>query len=99
VTGDHNESIAPCPNSVAVAAGESSHAAAGSGAVAVALGNDCCASGEKGAWLILVERKETRTPEGTVYTPKDVKLVYVEGKEIKPNKKYVLVNGKIRSVS
>lgn len=58
--------------------------------LAVAAGCDSSASGVLGSWLVLVDRKYTR-----IF---DVRVVRVDGKDIKEGVRYKLVDGKIHEV-
>lgn len=56
--------------------------------LAVAAGEQCSASGVLGSWLVLIERKGM-----LIY---DVRVVRVDGKDIKEGVRYELVDGKIQ---
>lgn len=58
--------------------------------LAVAAGSGSSASGVLGSWLVLVDRKYTRIC--------DVRVVRVDGKDIKEGVRYELVDGKIQEV-
>lgn len=58
--------------------------------LAVAAGYDCTASGVLGSWLVLVERK--------YYQIYDVRVVRVDGKDIKEGVRYELKDGEINEV-
>lgn len=87
-----DESIAvACDRSAAVCTGCSSVAISKEkNALAVAAGSGCSASGVLGSWLVLVDRKYTR-----IF---DVRVVRVDGKDIKEGVRYELVDGKIHEV-
>lgn len=57
-------------------------------ALAVAAGTFCSASGVLGSWLVLVDRKYTKIC--------DVRVVRVDGKDIKEGVRYKLIDGKIQ---
>lgn len=59
-------------------------------ALAVAAGNGCMASGVLGSWLVLVDRK--------YYQICDVRVVRVDGKNIKEGVRYELKDGEINEV-
>ena len=60
--------------------------ATGDESIACGLGLQCKAKGAKGCWLVLAER----TPSGSILS---VKAAKVDGKKIKENTYYQLVNG------
>lgn len=59
-------------------------------ALAVAAGSGCMASGVLGSWLVLVERKYSKIC--------DVRVVRVDGKDIKEGVRYELKDGEIKEV-
>lgn len=59
-------------------------------ALAVAAGSDCSASGVLGSWLVLVEREDMQIC--------DVRVVRVDGKDIKEGVRYELEDGEIKEV-
>ena len=59
-------------------------------ALAVAAGSGCMASGVLGSWLVLVDRKYTKII--------DVRVVRVDGKDIKEGVRYELKDGEIKEV-
>lgn len=85
-----DESIAvSCDRSVAVCTGCSSVAISKEkNALAVAAGGDCSASGVLGSWLVLVQRQYTGI--------RDVRLVRVDGLDIKEGVRYKLIDGEIK---
>lgn len=87
-----DESIAvACDRSAAVCTGGCSVAISKErNSLAVAAGSGCSASGVLGSWLVLVDRKYTR-----IF---DVRVVRVDGKDIKEGVRYELVDGKIHEV-
>lgn len=58
--------------------------------LAVAAGYDCTASGVLGSWLVLVDRKYSQIC--------DVRVVRVDGKDIKEGVRYELKDGEIKEV-
>lgn len=58
--------------------------------LAVAAGSGCMASGVLGSWLVLVDRKYTKII--------DVRVVRVDGKDIKEGVRYELKDGEIKEV-
>lgn len=61
-------------------------------AIAIAAGKDCRAKGTLNSWLVLTERDEWN---GDCYPIKDIKVVKVDGKRIKPDTYYELTNGEV----
>lgn len=59
-------------------------------ALAVAAGSSCSASGVLGSWLVLVEREDMQIC--------DVRVVMVDGKDIKEGVRYELKDGEIKEV-
>lgn len=87
-----DESIAvACDRSAAICTGFSSVAISKEkNALAVAAGSGCMASGVLGSWLVLVDRKYTKIC--------DVRVVRVDGKDIKEGVRYELKDGEIKEV-
>ena len=63
----------------------------GEESIAIVTGSDCMASGALGCWLVLTERDEN-------YHIKEVKAVKVDGKRIKADTYYKLVDGEVKEV-
>lgn len=87
-----DESIAvACDRSAAICTGILSVAISKEkNALAVAAGSLCAASGVLGSWLVLVDRKYTKII--------DVRVVRVDGKDIKEGVRYELKDGEINEV-
>lgn len=85
-----DESIAvACDRSAAICTGFCSVAISkGKNTIAVAAGSGCMASGVLGSWLVLVDRK--------YYQICDVRVVRVDGKDIKEGVRYELKYGEIK---
>ena len=85
-----NESIAvACDRSAAICTGVCSVAISKEkNALAVAAGSWCKASGVLGSWLVLVDRKYSQIC--------DVRVVRVDGKDIKEGVRYELKDGEIK---
>ena len=64
--------------------------ATGKESIALAAGKDCKAKGALGCWIVLTERGEW---DGNTYPIISVKAFKVDGKSIKENTFYSLVNG------
>lgn len=64
--------------------------ATGKESIALAAGKDCKARGALGCWIVLTERGEW---DGNTYPIISVKAFKVDGKSIKENTFYSLVNG------
>lgn len=62
----------------------------GKNALAVAAGSGCMASGVLGSWIVLVEREDMQIC--------DVRVVRVDGKDIKEGVRYELLDGEIKEV-
>lgn len=88
----HNYSIATGSNgATAMCTGIQSQAIANTyNSLAVAAGEGCAASGVLGSWLVLVERN--------IEQIFDIRVVRVDGKDIKEGVRYELVDGKIHEV-
>lgn len=63
----------------------------GKDSVAIVTGYNSSASGKKGCWLVLTERLGDKDD----YNIKEVRAVKVDGRKIKANKFYKLVNGEV----
>ncbi|WP_454895287.1 hypothetical protein, partial [Alloprevotella tannerae] len=88
-TGDNSAATNTGDNSAATNTGNCSAAKVeGNDSIAIVTGKSSAAAGEVGCWLVLTER-------GTEYKIKDVQAVRVDGKTIKANVFYKLVDGKI----
>ena len=87
-----DESIAvACDRSAAICTGFCSVAISKEkNALAVAAGSGCTASGVLGSWLVLVDRKYSKIC--------DVRVVRVDGKDIKEGVRYELKDGEIKEV-
>lgn len=85
-----DESIAvACDRSAAICTGFCSVAISKErNSLAVAAGSCCSASGVLGSWLVLVEREDMQIC--------DVRVVRVDGKDIKEGVRYKLIDGKIQ---
>ena len=86
-SGDCSTSVASTHNSKAVVEGKES--------VAITTGINCVAKGNIGCWLVLTEREKRRKEVSPI---KNIKVVKVDGKIIKPNRYYKLVNGEFKEV-
>ena len=64
----------------------------GSESIAIVTGYDCKAKGSLGCWIVLTERGEW---DGNTYPIKCVKSFKVDGKKVKSNTWYKLINGKL----
>ena len=60
--------------------------------IAIVTGYDCKAKGSLGCWIVLTERGEW---DGNTYPIKCVKSFKVDGKKVKSNTWYKLINGKL----
>lgn len=88
-TGDYSAATNTGYKSAATNTGDNSAAKVeGNDSIAIVTGKSSAAAGEVGCWLVLTER-------GTEYKIKDVQAVRVDGKTIKANVFYKLVDGKI----
>nr|DAW48897.1 MAG TPA: hypothetical protein [Caudoviricetes sp.] len=89
-TDDGSVAVA-CDRSAAICTGFSSVAISKEkNALAVAAGGGCMASGVLGSWLVLVDRKYSQIC--------DVRVVRVDGKDIKEGVRYELKDGEIKEV-
>ena len=66
--------------------------ATGLNSIALAAGYKCKAKGVIGSWLCIAEREQWN---GETYPIKEVRAVKVDGKIVKANTWYMLVNGKL----
>lgn len=80
IGGDGSTAMCTGFGSVAMANGKNS--------LAVAAGENCSASGVIGSWLVLVERENMQIC--------DVRVVMVDGKDIKEGVRYELIDGEIK---
>lgn len=87
VTG--RRSLAECTKEtgISVSTGERSGAKVANNGIAVAAGQNNCAAGDIGSFLVLAEWEYD--------VPKEVKAVKVDGETIKPNVYYTLHNGEV----
>ena len=69
--------------------------ATGLNSIALAAGYQCKAKGAIGCWLCIAEREEWN---GKTYPIKEVRAVRVDGKIVKANTWYMLVNGDLKEV-
>ena len=69
--------------------------ATGLNSIALAAGYQCKAKGGVGCWLCIAEREEWN---GETYPIKEVRAVKVDGKIVKPDTWYMLVNGVLKEV-
>lgn len=91
-TGDQSVATNTGVCSVSVSLGKfSATCVEGDGSIAVSAGRRGKAKGAFGCWLVLTERGEWN---GSHYPVKDVKAFKVDGKNIKPDTFYRLVDGK-----
>nr|DAQ15217.1 MAG TPA: hypothetical protein [Caudoviricetes sp.] len=90
-TGDYGAASATGYQGAASATGDYGAASAtGKESIALAAGKDCKAKGALGCWIVLTERGEW---DGNTYPIISVKAFKVDGKSIKENTFYSLVNG------
>ena len=82
-TGDQSAATNTGYRSAATVDGEQS--------IAIVTGLDSSASGKLGCWIVLTERNEN-------YEILSVKAFKVDGKKVKPNTFYKLINGKLKEV-
>ena len=66
--------------------------ATGLNSIALAAGYQCKAKGAIGCWLCIAEREEWN---GETYPIKEVRAVKVDGKKVKPDTWYMLIDGKL----
>ena len=71
---------------------ESAASVEGFESIAIVTGYDCKAKGSLGCWIVLTERGEW---DGNTYPIKCVKSFKVDGKKVKSNTWYKLINGKL----
>lgn len=71
---------------------ENTKHATGLNSIALAAGYKCKAKGVIGSWLCIAEREQWN---GETYPIKEVRAVKVDGKIVKANTWYMLVNGKL----
>ena len=69
--------------------------ATGKDSIALAAGYGCKAKGAIGCWIVLAERGEWN---GNTYPIKEVKAFEVDGKKVKADTWYMLVNGQLKEV-
>ena len=91
-TGDRSAATNTGNQSAATNTGDRSAAkVSGEESIAIVTGSDSMASGALGCWLVLTERDEN-------YHIKEVKAVKVDGKRIKADTYYKLVDGEVKEV-
>lgn len=91
-TGDQSAATNTGNWSAATNTGDRSAATVeGKDSVAIVTGYNSSASGKKGCWLVLTERLGDKDD----YNIKEVRAVKVDGRKIKANKFYKLVNGEV----
>lgn len=86
-TGDRGAASATGDRGAASATGKDS--------IALAAGYRCKAKGAIGCWIVLAERGEWN---GNTYPIKEVKAFEVDGKKVKADTWYMLVNGELKEV-
>ena len=69
--------------------------ATGKDSIALAAGYRCKAKGAIGCWIVLAERGRW---SGDTYPIKEVKAFEVDGKKVKADTWYMLVNGQLKEV-
>ncbi|MDC1811257.1 hypothetical protein POZ03_12385, partial [Bacteroides uniformis] len=90
-TGDYGAASATGYQGAASATGDYGAASAtGKESIALAAGKDCKAKGALGCWIVLAERGEW---DGNTYPIVSVKAFKVDGKSVKADTFYTLVNG------
>ena len=90
-TGDYGAASATGNRGAASATGDYGAASAtGKESIALAAGKDCKAKGALGCWIVLTERGEW---DGNTYPIISVKAFKVDGKSIKEDTFYTLING------
>ena len=90
-TGDQGAASATGYRGAASATGDRGAASAtGKESIALAAGKDCKAKGALGCWIVLAERGEW---DGNTYPIVSVKAFKVDGKSVKADTFYTLVNG------
>ena len=93
-TGDRGAASATGNRGAASATGNRGAASAtGKDGIALAAGFECKAKGAKGCWIVLAERGEWN---GYTYPIIGVKAFEVDGKEVKADTWYMLVNGELK---
>ena len=92
-TGDRSAATNTGYQSAATNTGNRSAASVeGFESIAIVTGYDCKAKGSLGCWIVLTERGEW---DGNTYPIKCVKSFKVDGKKVKSNTWYKLINGKL----
>ena len=92
-TGDQSAATNTGNRSAATNTGDRSAASVeGFESIAIVTGYDCKAKGSLGCWIVLTERGEW---DGNTYPIKCVKSFKVDGKKVKSNTWYKLINGKL----
>ena len=92
-TGDQSAATNTGDRSAATNTGDQSAAeVTGKESIAIVTGKDSKAKGGIGCWIVLTERGEW---DGNVYPIKEVKAVRVDGKIIKSNTYYKLINSEV----
>ena len=92
-TGDRSAATNTGYRSAATNTGDQSAAeVTGKESIAIVTGKDSKAKGGIGCWIVLTERGEW---DGNVYPIKEVKAVRVDGKIIKSNTYYKLINSEV----
>ena len=92
-TGDQSAATNTGDESAATNTGNRSAASVeGFESIAIVTGYDCKAKGSLGCWIVLTERGEW---DGNTYPIKCVKSFKVDGKKVKSNTWYKLINGKL----
>ena len=92
-TGDRSAATNTGDESAATNTGDRSAASVeGFESIAIVTGYDCKAKGSLGCWIVLTERGEW---DGNTYPIKCVKSFKVDGKKVKSNTWYKLINGKL----
>lgn len=84
-TGDYSVAVATSEKSFAKVEGKDS--------IAIVCGTDGKAAGSLGCWLILTEREEWN---GETYPIKDIKVIKVDGTNIKPDTWYKIIDGEVK---
>lgn len=92
-TGDESAATNTGDRSAATNTGYQSAASVeGFESIAIVTGYDCKAKGSLGCWIVLTERGEW---DGNTYPIKCVKSFKVDGKKVKSNTWYKLINGEL----
>ena len=92
-TGDQSAATNTGNQSAATNTGDRSAASVeGFESIAIVTGYDCKAKGSLGCWIVLTERGEW---DGNTYPIKCVKSFKVDGKKVKSNTWYKLINGEL----